>query len=254
MRRYLSSPPRVCWRSLSARSAAVVLGLLGCLPVSAPFVARRRDHHGHPAARAAAGLQPRRQAHRAVRRAAAHPARVRCRFPNQLFNAVLAAEDDHFFQHGGVDYRRPDSRDASATCCRARSREGGSTITMQLARNTVPHVRSRRYRRKLKSRSSSRSASSRSSPSRKSSTLYLNKIFLGQRAYGVGAAAEVYFGKTRRRSSTLAEIALIAGLPRRRRATIPSRTPTSRGSAARTCCGACARTEFIDAGRVRHAR
>jgi penicillin-binding protein 1A len=90
-------------------------------------------------------------------------------------------------------------------------REGGGTITMQLARNTVL-TSERTVRRKLKEVFTALRLE-RAFSKQEILTLYLNRIFLGQRAYGVGAAAEVYFDKKVGELS-LAEAALIAGLPR----------------------------------------
>jgi penicillin-binding protein 1A len=90
-------------------------------------------------------------------------------------------------------------------------REGGGTITMQLARNTVLSSE-RTLRRKLKEVFLALRLE-RAFSKQEILTLYLNRIFLGQRAYGIGAAAEVYFDKPVG-ELTLAEAALIAGLPR----------------------------------------
>ena len=90
-------------------------------------------------------------------------------------------------------------------------REGGGTITMQLARNTVLSSE-RTLRRKLKEVFLALRLE-REFSKQEILTLYLNRIFLGQRAYGVGAAAEVYFDKSAAELD-LAEAALIAGLPR----------------------------------------
>jgi penicillin-binding protein 1A len=90
-------------------------------------------------------------------------------------------------------------------------REGGGTITMQLARNTVL-TSERTLRRKLKEVFLALRLE-REFSKQEILTLYLNRIFLGQRAYGVGAAAQVYFDK-QPKDLSLAEAALIAGLPR----------------------------------------
>jgi penicillin-binding protein 1A len=127
--------------------------------------------------------------------------------PDQLVNAVLAAEDDRFFQHSGVDYpgllravvRHLVSGDKS---------EGGSTITMQLTRGIFLSAE-KTYRRKLLEIFLTLRIEQQLTK-REILALYLNKNFLGQRAYGVGAAAEVYFGKTIEQL-TLPEMALIAG-------------------------------------------
>ena len=76
MRRYLSSPPGSCSRSASSWSARPSSPCSALISICI-LAARRHDHQGHSPARAAARVQPRRQAHRAVRRGAAHPAHVR---------------------------------------------------------------------------------------------------------------------------------------------------------------------------------
>jgi penicillin-binding protein 1A len=130
--------------------------------------------------------------------------------PPLLVGAFLAAEDDRFFEHPGVDWQGL-VRAVVSNVSAGGVREGGGTITMQLARNTVL-TSERTLRRKLKELFLARRLE-REFSKQKILTLYLNRIFLGQRAYGVGAAAQVYFNK-RPADLTLAEAALIAGLPR----------------------------------------
>ncbi len=131
--------------------------------------------------------------------------------PPQMVNAVLAAEDDRFFAHHGVDY--PGLLRATARHLMSGDMaEGGSTITMQLTRG-IFLTPEKTYRRKLLEIFLTLRIEQQFTK-QEILTLYLNRIFLGQRAYGVGAAAEVYFGKTMEQLD-LAEIALIAGLPQR---------------------------------------
>jgi len=130
--------------------------------------------------------------------------------PPLLVDAFLAAEDDRFFVHPGVDWQGL-VRAAATNLSAGGVREGGGTITMQLARNTVL-TSERTLRRKLKEVFLALRLE-REFSKQEILTLYLNRIFLGQRAYGVGAAAQVYFDK-RPAELTLAEAALIAGLPR----------------------------------------
>jgi len=130
--------------------------------------------------------------------------------PPVLVDAVLAAEDDRFFEHPGVDWQGL-VRAAASNVSAGGVREGGGTITMQLARNTVL-TSERTLRRKLKEVFLALRLE-REFSKQEILTLYLNRIFLGQRAYGVGAASQVYFDK-RPTDLTLAEAALIAGLPR----------------------------------------
>ena len=130
--------------------------------------------------------------------------------PPVLIDAFLAAEDDRFYEHPGVDWQGL-MRAVITNVTTGGMREGGGTITMQLARNTVL-TSERSLRRKLKEVFLALRLE-REFTKQEILTLYLNRIFLGQRAYGVGAAAEVYFDKTVR-DLTLADAALIAGLPR----------------------------------------
>ena len=130
--------------------------------------------------------------------------------PPQVIDAFLAAEDDRFFQHPGVDWQGL-LRAAKSNLSAGGVREGGGTITMQLARNTIL-TSERTLRRKLKEVFLALRLE-REFGKEEILTLYLNRIFLGQRAYGIGAAAQVYFDKSAG-ELTLAEAALIAGLPR----------------------------------------
>jgi penicillin-binding protein 1A len=130
--------------------------------------------------------------------------------PPIVVDAFLAAEDDRFFEHPGVDWQGL-LRATLANVAAGGLREGGGTITMQLARNTVLGSE-RTLRRKLKEVFLALRLE-RSFTKQEILALYLNRIFLGQRAYGVGAAAEVYFDK-HASELTLAEAALLAGLPR----------------------------------------
>jgi penicillin-binding protein 1A len=130
--------------------------------------------------------------------------------PQVVIDAFLAAEDARFYQHPGVDWQGL-VRALLSNVAAGGVREGGGTITMQLARNTVL-TSERTLRRKLKEVFLALRLE-REFSKQEILTLYLNRIFLGQRAYGVGAAAEVFFDKTIGELD-LAEAALIAGLPR----------------------------------------
>ena len=130
--------------------------------------------------------------------------------PERLKQAFLAAEDDRFFHHPGVDYQGL-LRAAVHLALTGEKQQGGSTITMQLARNFFLSSE-RTYERKLREIFLAlKIEHALSKP--QILELYLNKIYLGQRAYGVGAAAEVYYGKSPG-ELTLAQIAMIAGLPK----------------------------------------
>ncbi len=130
--------------------------------------------------------------------------------PAVVIDAFLAAEDARFYEHPGVDWQSL-VRALVANVSSGSVREGGGTITMQLARNTVL-TSEKTLRRKLKEVFLALRLE-REFSKQEILTLYLNRIFLGQRSYGIGAAAEVYFDKPVH-DLTVAEAALIAGLPR----------------------------------------
>lgn len=131
-------------------------------------------------------------------------------FPKPLLQAFLAAEDDRFFEHSGVDFFGL-VRAALKLAATGEKRQGGSTITMQLARN-VFLTPERSYERKIKEILLARKME-RELDKQRIFEIYLNRIFLGSRAYGVAAAAHVYFGKPLDQL-TLAETAVLAGLPK----------------------------------------
>jgi penicillin-binding protein 1A len=130
--------------------------------------------------------------------------------PRLQIEAFLAAEDDRFFDHFGVDYQGL-LRAAWRLLLTGEKRQGGSTITMQVARNFFLS-REKTYLRKL-SEIFLAVEIEQQLTKEEIIALYLNKIFLGQRAYGLGAAAQVYYGK-RVDQLTLAQMALLAGLPK----------------------------------------
>jgi len=129
--------------------------------------------------------------------------------PKQLVQAFLATEDDRFFRHHGVDWQGI-LRAAVANLKAGGIRQGASTITMQVSRDMFLTPR-RDIKRKMSEIYISLLMEAEFTKEEIFS-LYVNKIFLGQRSYGVGAAAEVYFGKTIDRLS-LAETATLAGIP-----------------------------------------
>jgi len=130
--------------------------------------------------------------------------------PRQLINAFLSAEDDSFFEHPGVDFKGL-LRAALQLAMTGKKKQGGSTITMQVTRNFLLS-NEKTYRRKLKEIILALQIEQEYSKD-KILELYLNQIFMGHRAYGIAAAAQVYYGKTLD-SLTLAEHAMIAGLPK----------------------------------------
>lgn len=130
--------------------------------------------------------------------------------PPQLIQAILSAEDHSFYQHHGVDVVGL----LRATFYNLRTKssgQGGSTITMQVARNfflTPEKTYTRKLRELLLALRIERELSKE-----QILELYINKIFLGHRAYGFAAAAQVYYG-TALDKITLPEIAMLAGLPK----------------------------------------
>ncbi|TXJ06906.1 MAG: penicillin-binding protein 1A, partial [Alicycliphilus sp.] len=129
--------------------------------------------------------------------------------PPVMTNAVLAIEDARFFEHGGVDYKGV-LRAALANLGRAKS-QGASTITMQVARNVYLSSEKTLTRKiyeilltfKLEHLLSKNQILE----------IYMNQIYLGNRAYGFAAASEAYFGKPLK-SISIAEAAMLAGLPK----------------------------------------
>jgi penicillin-binding protein 1A len=129
--------------------------------------------------------------------------------PPKLIQAFLATEDDRFFRHHGVDWQGI-LRAALANARAGGIRQGASTITMQVARDMFLTPK-RDMKRKMSEVYISLLMEAEFTKEEIFS-LYVNKIFLGQRAYGVGAAAEVYFGKSLDQLS-IAEMATLAGIP-----------------------------------------
>ena len=130
--------------------------------------------------------------------------------PLLMRQAFIASEDARFREHPGVDAQAL-VRAAVSLAQTGRIRQGGSTITMQLARNFYL-TRQRQFVRKVREIFLALRIEQELDKD-EILTLYLNKIFLGNRAYGIGAAAEVYYG-VRPRELTLAQMATIAGLPK----------------------------------------
>ena len=149
--------------------------------------------------------------------------------PAHLPRAFLAVEDQRFYDHSGIDLLRVGG--ALMSNIRAGGvAEGGSTITMQLARNLFPEwlpYQDRSLRRKVMEARVARQIE-RTFPKEKILELYLNHIYLGEGAYGVDAAAHAYFGKPAAELD-LQEAALLGGLPK-----APSQlNPVANRSAAR---------------------
>jgi len=130
--------------------------------------------------------------------------------PEALIQAILAAEDDSFYSHPGVDFAGV-VRAAIENLKSGQTEQGASTITMQVARNYFL-TRERTYTRKVKEALLAFRIERMLSKDQ-ILELYLNKIFLGHRAYGFAAAARVYYGKPLEELS-LPETAVLAGLPK----------------------------------------
>jgi penicillin-binding protein 1A len=130
--------------------------------------------------------------------------------PKLMKQAILAAEDDRFYEHRGVDYHGV-MRAAFANFAAGGVKEGASTITMQVAR-TFLLSNERTFMRKLREMLLALKIE-RNLSKDQILELYINQIFLGQRAYGFGAASQIYYGKSLEQLS-LAESAMLAGLPK----------------------------------------
>lgn len=130
--------------------------------------------------------------------------------PKQLIDAVLATEDQRYFRHNGVDLPGI-GRAAMQLLLTGRKSQGGSTITMQVARSFYL-TRHKTFARKIREILFAIKIEHKVKKE-KILELYLNKIFFGNRAYGVEAAAEVYYGK-HINELRLDQCAVIAGLPK----------------------------------------
>jgi len=130
--------------------------------------------------------------------------------PQALTYAILAAEDERFYQHSGVDYVGV-ARAALSNFASGEVRQGASTITMQVARNfflSKEKTVTRKFNEVLLAFKIESNLSKD-----QILELYINQIYLGQRAYGFAAASQIYFGKPLAELS-LAESAMLAGLPK----------------------------------------
>jgi penicillin-binding protein 1A len=143
--------------------------------------------------------------------------------PELMKQAFIASEDDRFYEHPGVDWMAI-ARAAIGLLQTREKKQGGSTITMQVARNFFLSPE-KTYERKLKEIVLAVKIEQELSKD-EILELYLNKIFLGHRAYGVGAAAQVYYGATLDELS-VGQIAMIAGLPKAPSNTNPVTNPAS---------------------------
>ncbi len=141
--------------------------------------------------------------------------------PPPLISAVLAAEDDRYYQHAGVDYRGV-LRAMYANIVSGSRSQGASTITMQVARNFYL-TKERTYLRKAREALLALRLEQFLTKD-EILELYLNKIFLGHRAYGFGAAAQVYYGKPLDQLE-IPQFAMLAALPKSPSITNPISNP-----------------------------
>ncbi len=140
--------------------------------------------------------------------------------PKVMQDAILAIEDARFYQHGGVDYLGV-IRAGLANVGEARS-QGASTITMQVARNFYLSTEKTMTRKIYEILLALKIESALSKE--QILEIYMNQIFLGHKAYGFAAASEVYFGKPLK-DITVAEAAMLAGLPKAPSAYNPINNP-----------------------------
>ncbi len=130
--------------------------------------------------------------------------------PQSMVNAILSAEDNRYFEHPGVDYQGI-LRAVVNLALTGKKSQGGSTITMQVARNFFLSSE-KTYLRKVNEIFLAFKIENELTKE-EILELYLNKIYLGHRSYGIAAAAQVYYGKTIDQLN-IAEMAMIAGLPK----------------------------------------
>jgi penicillin-binding protein 1A len=130
--------------------------------------------------------------------------------PKPMIDAILAAEDERFYHHRGVDYVGV-ARAALSNFVSGGVRQGASTITMQVARNfflSKERTLTRKFNEMLLAFKIEASLTKD-----EILQLYINQIYLGQRAYGFAAASQIYYGKPLEQL-TIAEYATLAGLPK----------------------------------------
>ncbi|GAA6135486.1 peptidoglycan glycosyltransferase/peptidoglycan DD-transpeptidase MrcA [Oceaniserpentilla sp. 4NH20-0058] len=141
--------------------------------------------------------------------------------PQQFYNALIAAEDENFYSHIGIDFKGL-ARAAYELITTGKKRSGGSTITMQVAKNyylSSEKTFTRKFTEILLALHIEQELNKK-----EILELYVNKIYLGKRAYGVESAAQVYYGKSIKELS-LAQLAMIAGLPQAPSAANPINNP-----------------------------
>ena len=141
--------------------------------------------------------------------------------PPLLVDALISTEDQRFYEHGGIDIRGLIRASFNLISTGTKS-EGASTITMQVARNFYL-TRQKTFTRKFEEILLAMKINKELSKDR-ILELYFNKIYFGQQAYGIAAAAQTYYGKTLDQL-TLAQMAMLAGLPQAPSAINPITNP-----------------------------
>ncbi|MET3494024.1 penicillin-binding protein 1A [Variovorax boronicumulans] len=140
--------------------------------------------------------------------------------PKVMKDAVLAVEDARFYEHGGVDYKG--FARAAVASLKGGRKQGASTITMQVARNVYLSSERTLSRKTFEIMLAFRLEQQLTKD--QILEIYLNQIYLGNRAYGFAAASEAYFGKPLQ-NVTIAEAAMLAGLPKAPGANNPVANP-----------------------------
>ncbi|TMP41252.1 penicillin-sensitive transpeptidase [Pseudoalteromonas citrea] len=170
--------------------------------------------------------------------------------PQPLIDAILATEDNRFYEHFGID---PIGivRSFIVLVSTGEKKQGASTITMQLARNFFL-TREKAYIRKVKEIFIALHIEQLLSKD-EILALYLNKIELGHRAFGIGAAAQVYYGKELH-ELTLPQMAMIAGLPKAPSALNPIRNATRAKARRNVVLGRMYKEKYIDKSTYEKAK
>ncbi|WP_297576735.1 penicillin-binding protein 1A [uncultured Deefgea sp.] len=170
--------------------------------------------------------------------------------PPMMINALLAAEDERFYQHGGIDYLGV-LRAIVGNVLSGHSQSGASTITMQVAKNFYLS-NEKTYTRKFNEALLAFKIEHNLSKDQ-ILELYINQIYLGQRAYGFSSAAQTYFGKSLK-DLTVAEFAMLAGLPKAPSAYNPIVNPKRATLRQMYVLRRMAELNFIDAAQYKAAQ
>ncbi|MEA1890386.1 MAG: penicillin-binding protein 1A [Pseudomonadota bacterium] len=169
--------------------------------------------------------------------------------PQNLLNAILAAEDANFYQHSGVDFTGI-LRAVLANFRSGGHGQGASTVTMQVARNYFL-TREKTYTRKFKEVLLAFKLE-KQLEKKQILELYVNKIFLGHRSYGFGAAAMVYYGKPVSELD-LTQLAMLAGLPKAPSSNNPVSNPERAISRRNYVLGRMLKLDYITQQQYEHA-